>query len=253
MGLFGLIGYPLSHSFSASYFAKKFINEKIEDCYYKNFAIESIDKFPEIVRNNPILSGLNVTIPYKQRIIPYIDFLDFSAREINAVNTIKIYQDQYGKTILKGYNTDVFGFRNSIQPYLSHKHKNALILGTGGSSKAVAYVLNKLSLNCQFISRKPAEKIFKTYEELIPEDLKDFQIIVNTTPSGMFPNIDDCPNIPYEGIFKDQILFDLIYNPEETKFLNRGKAQGAITINGYEMLTLQAEQSWKIWNKEIDY
>ena len=252
MNLFGLIGYPLTHSFSVSYFSNKFINEHIKDCSYENFAIDSIDKFPDILRNNPGLKGLNVTIPYKQRIIPYLDFLDNSARAVNAVNTIKIYKDEYGKTILIGYNTDVFGFKHSIQPYLTNEHRNVLILGTGDSSKAVAYVLNKLSLHCKYISRKPSGKVFKTYNELLPDDLMDFQIIVNTTPSGMFPNVDDCPDLPYVGIYNGQILFDLIYNPVETKFLRNGKSQGAITINGYEMLTLQAEQSWKIWNTIID-
>jgi shikimate dehydrogenase len=249
MRLFGLIGYPLSHSFSSGYFTQKFKNENIDDASYENFEIDSIQLFPGIINKHIQLVGLNVTIPYKQKIIPYLDELDRSAREVNAVNTIKICRLENGKSILKGYNTDIDGFRLAIQTHLRLDHKNALVLGTGGASKAVIHVLEKLGIRCQRVARTHSENIYKTYNELIPEDVKNFQIIVNTTPLGMYPTIDEYPQIPYEGIFPGQILFDLIYNPSETMFLRKGKLNGGIVVNGLEMLKIQAEQSWKIWNR----
>jgi shikimate dehydrogenase len=248
MRQFGLIGYPLSHSFSCGYFTQKFVKENIQDSKYINFSIESIEMLPEIIKGNSGLTGLNVTIPYKQKVIPYLDEIDQTAMKVNAVNTIKIYTDGYGKRILKGYNTDIYGFNSAIAPYLKSEHRNALILGTGGASKAVFYSLMNLGINCKYASRTHSELVFKTYDQLIPDDLKDFQIIVNTTPLGMFPKTDEFPDIPYEGISGNQILFDLIYNPSETMFLSKGKSYGAIIINGYNMLVAQAEESWKIWN-----
>ncbi len=248
MRLFGLIGYPLSHSFSSGYFTQKFVKENIQDTTYINFSIDSIERLPEIIKGNPKLTGLNVTIPYKQKIIPYLDELDRTAMKVNAVNTVKIFKNDRGNTILRGYNTDIYGFKTAIEPYLNSEHKNALVLGTGGSSRAVVYTLKNLGIHCKYVSRTNSEKVFKKYDELIPDDLNDFQIIVNTTPLGMFPNVDEFPGIPYEGIYKNQILFDLIYNPAETIFLRKGKSKGAIIINGLNMLIAQAEESWKIWN-----
>ncbi len=249
MRQFGLIGYPLSHSFSSAYFTQKFINENIKDTSYVNYSIDNILRVTEIIKGNSNLAGLNVTIPYKQSIIPYLDELDITARKVKAVNTIKIVRNEFGITKLIGYNTDIYGFKSAIEPFLQAHHKNALILGTGGSSKAVVYILTKLNVKCKFISRVLSDNVFKTYEQLREEDLKDFEIIVNTTPLGMFPKTDLFPDIPYKGIFENQILFDLIYNPSETLFLSKGKDKGAIIINGLDMLKAQAEESWKIWNR----
>lgn len=252
MRRFGLIGFPLSHSFSARYFAEKFKNENITDAIYENFAIDSIEKIPEILEKYPDLEGLNVTIPYKEKIIPYLDDLDKSAKVVEAVNTIKFIRNEGGKTILVGYNTDIYGIQGVLQNYLTCHHKRALILGTGGASKAVAYILRKLAVHCDLISRRKTENIYKTYEELTAEDIKDVQLIINTTPLGMYPDVNAAPEIPYESIFNHHVLFDLIYNPEETVFLAKGKAMGATTVNGMEMLKMQAEKSWKIWNAPVD-
>ncbi|MDP4210905.1 MAG: shikimate dehydrogenase [Bacteroidota bacterium] len=249
MRRFGLIGYPLTHSFSAGFFTKKFADENIKDAVYQNFPLETIGQFESLLMLHPDLSGLNVTIPYKETIIPYLNELDKVASEIEAVNTIKFIKDENGKTILKGFNTDAYGFESTISPYLQCCHRKALILGTGGASKAVLYVLNKQGMHCDYISRTPSDSVFKTYAELNADDLQDYHVIVNTTPLGMHPNVDNCPPIPYEGITSSHILYDLIYNPEETLFLAKGKAQGATTINGLEMLHRQAEKSWEIWNK----
>jgi shikimate dehydrogenase len=250
MRKFGLIGFPLSHSFSQGYFNQKFTNEGIGDAEYKNYPIDSIDRFTELVKNNPDFAGLNVTIPYKEQVIPFLDELDSVAREVEAINTIRFEKDASGKTILKGYNTDVFGFSETIKRNLQNHHKKALILGTGGASKAVQWVLNSLGLHCEYISRNASNSVFKTYAELTTNDIADFTVIVNTTPLGMYPNVDAYPPIPYEGITGKHILYDLIYNPQETVFLAKGKNRGAITINGLEMLHLQAEKAWEIWNNK---
>jgi shikimate dehydrogenase len=248
MKQYGLIGFPLSHSFSAGYFAQKFADEHISDAVYENFPLDTIQQFDELLKKYPNLSGLNVTIPYKEQIIPYLHELDKAAREVEAVNTIKFIEAD-GKIILKGYNTDIYGFETSISPYLSTSSRKALILGTGGASKAVYYVLHKRGIYCDYISRSATRQhVLKTYEELTADDLQDYQVIINTTPLGMYPNTVECPPLPYEGITSGHILFDLIYNPSETLFLSKGKTQGAITVNGLEMLRLQAEKSWKIWN-----
>ena len=248
MKTYGLIGFPLTHSFSAGYFAQKFKNENIRDMEYRNFPLSDISQFENLVKETPGLVGLNVTIPYKEKVIPFLHELDKTAKEVNAVNTIKFIQNYDGELILKGYNTDVFGFEQTIQPYLECCHRKALILGTGGASKAVEFVLRKHGLHCFYISRHEGEDIFKTYGELTGDDLLDFHIIVNTTPLGMFPKTEECPPIPYDGITDKHILFDLIYNPEETLFLSKGKTKGAKIINGLEMLHQQAEKAWQIWN-----
>jgi shikimate dehydrogenase len=248
MKRYGLIGFPLTHSFSAGYFTKKFADENVTGVVYENFPLDSILHFEGLLKKHPDLAGLNVTIPYKEQIIPYLHELDKIAREIEAVNTIKFIETD-GKITLKGYNTDVHGFETSISPYLSTTSRKALILGTGGASKAVYYVLHKRGIYCDYISRSASDRVFKTYSELTADDLQDYQVIVNTTPLGMHPKTGECPPLPYEGITSGHILFDLIYNPSETLFLSKGKAGGAITVNGLEMLHLQAEKAWQIWNK----
>jgi shikimate dehydrogenase len=244
MDKYGLIGKNISYSFSKDFFSRKFKEEGITHASYENFDIQSIIDFPSIINKNPNLKGLNVTIPYKELVIPYLDKLDKKSKKIGAVNTIKISK----KGHLKGYNTDYFGFKKSLQPFLKPQHKKALILGTGGASKAIAYALKKMKIKYAFVSRKSSKKIAFTYNELTENDIKNHQIIINCTPLGTSPNINDKPNIPYQAITDQHILFDLIYNPIETKFLALGKVKKAKTINGLNMLELQANKAWKIWN-----
>ncbi|MCY7409565.1 MAG: shikimate dehydrogenase [Chitinophagales bacterium] len=243
MKLFGLIGFPLTHSFSQNYFAQKFLKENIVECVYENFPIENIDLFPSVIMENPELAGLNVTIPHKELVIPFLDKIEDVAKEVGAVNTIKIIG---GKTI--GYNTDAYGFMQSIMKILKPIHSSALILGTGGSSKAVAYALKKMGIEYDFVSRNPDGRELR-YEDLHEDVLRHYKIIINCTPLGMFPNVDDCPPLNYDFITRSHLLFDLIYNPDETLFLKNGKEKGAIVKNGLEMLELQAERSWEIWNE----
>lgn len=240
----GLLGRNISYSFSRAYFKKKFEDENIDDVSYENFDIETINLLPELINNTSNLKGFNVTIPYKEEILPFLDKLDDNAKKIGAVNTIKI--DKNNKLI--GYNTDYYGFIKSLQPFLKPHHKNALILGTGGASKAVAFSLKQLHIKHQFVSRTAKNSMDYTYDSLTEEIIKQHQIIINCSPVGTFPNLNALPNIPYKGITSDHILYDLIYNPEETTFLRLGKQKGAITINGLEMLKLQAEKAWSIWN-----
>lgn len=240
----GLLGKNISYSFSRAYFKKKFEDEHILDISYENFDIENIDLFPSILKNTPNLKGLNVTIPYKELVMPFLDKINKKAKTIGAVNTIKITKK--GKLI--GYNTDCYGFKKSLQPVLKPHHKKALILGTGGASKAVAYSLKELNITYNYVSRNLSKGIGFTYETLSKNDIKDHQIIINCTPLGTFPKVDDCPKIPYEAIGEAHILFDLIYNPEETLFLKHGNKNKAITINGLNMLKLQAEKAWSIWS-----
>lgn len=237
--IFGLIGRDISYSFSRNYFAEKFTKMHILDCEYVNFDISHISKISSIDLSK--VKGLNVTIPYKKEIIQLLDRLDSAAAEIGAVNTIKIVD---GKLI--GYNTDVYGFQKSIEPLLTNQHQKALILGTGGAAEAVAYVLDKLNIPYVFVSRNSKEGAI-TYQELSKEVISSHQIIINCTPVGTFPNVGKAPQIPYEFVTESHLLYDLIYNPEETLFLKKGKERGAIIKNGYEMLVLQAEKSWKIW------
>jgi shikimate dehydrogenase len=241
---FGLVGRNISYSFSRGYFANKFKSENLHHSYV-NFDLKTIDELDDIIRHTSNLKGLNVTIPYKEEVIPMLDNLDKRARKIGAVNTIRI--TRYQKLI--GYNTDYYGFKNSLKPYLKKHHKTALILGTGGASKAIAYALKKLKIDYDYVSRAEKEGVKFLYSDLTDEIISSYSIIINCTPIGTFPNVNICPDIPYEAITEKHILYDLIYNPEQTKFLSCGDMKGATTINGLEMLRLQAEKSWKIWNK----
>lgn len=245
MRKFGLIGKNISYSFSQNYFSIKFKDEDITDATYENFDIENINLFETEILNQNNIKGLNVTIPYKEEIIPFLDSLDKKAEKIGAVNTIKI--TKRGKT--KGYNTDCYGFKKSLKPHLKNRHKKALILGTGGASKAIAFVLKKLGIKYSFVSRTSSKQADFTYSELTEDIINDHKIIINCTPVGTYPNTDHTPDIPYNFISKKHILYDLIYNPSETTFLKNGKLKGAKIINGYDMLVFQAEKAWKIWNK----
>lgn len=238
---FGLIGKTLAHSFSKNYFEKKF--EQAELNYsYKNFELETIDLFPSLISNETI-NGLNVTIPYKESIIPFLDELTNEAKEIGAVNCI-----QFKNSKLIGHNTDFYGFKQSIKPFLEPQHERALILGTGGSSKAVAFALKSVGVEVYFVtsSQKKGSNYF-FYNELNEFIFKAFKLIVNTTPLGMYPATDKCPDIPYDFLGKDHLCYDLIYNPEETLFLKNSSRKGAVIMNGLSMLRLQAEKSWDIW------
>ena len=246
MQKYGLIGYPLGHSFSRNYFNQKFQSENI-DAEYVNFPIADIKELKNVFKENPDLCGLNVTLPYKTQVIQYLDELDEDARQIGAVNVIKFSKGLFGKLKLKGYNTDIIGFKRSIGPLLEN-HKRALILGTGGASKAVYQGLKQLGLEATFVSRRPADGVI-TYADLTPETMQQYQVIVNTTPVGMFPRIDECPNIPYDCLTPGHLLYDLLYNPDETLFMKKGKEKGAAVKNGLEMLLLQAFAGWEIWNK----
>ena len=240
---FGLIGRNISYSFSRGYFADKFEKENLTHSYV-NFDITSIDGFKSIIKETPNLKGLNVTIPYKEDVIPLLDSLNQRAKKIGAVNTIRFK----GKKLI-GYNTDYYGFKKSLEPYLKKNHKRALILGTGGASKAIAHALKKLKIKFDYVSRSKKVGVKYTYSDLTDNIISDYNIIINCTPIGTFPNVDDCPNIPYNAISERHILYDLIYNPKMTKFLSHGKEKGAAIINGLRMLELQAEKSWEIWNK----
>jgi len=248
MRCFGLIGFPLSHSFSQKYFAEKFEREGITDCRYDSYPIEHIDLLKPLISDNPDLSGLNVTIPYKEEVMSLLDEIDPESAKIGAVNTIRISRHD-GTTWLKGFNTDVYGFRESITPFLHKRPYKAFILGTGGSSKAVAYVLNNMGMNVVFVSRNPRHEKHISYGDLT-KLISLPSVIVNASPAGMYPQINNCPDIPYEQLTPDHILFDLVYNPPETLFLTKGKAKGATIINGLKMLHLQAERSWEIWNEK---
>ena len=250
--LIGLIGYPLSHSFSQSYFREKFKkNKQLANFDYLNFPIKKIEDIHKVIKENQELIGFNVTIPYKEQILKYLDKIDDTAKKIAAVNTVKIHRIN-NQIILEGYNTDVYGFEKSLLPFLKPHHKKALILGTGGASKAVAYVLKKLGIDFLFVSRNSADKHqVVNYSELNRQLLQEYLLIVNTTPLGMYPNIDSAPEIPYDLINKDFLLFDLIYNPEKTKFLKLGEQKGAKIVNGYKMLVYQAEKAWEIFNLNL--
>ncbi len=240
---FGLIGRNISYSFSKNHFTEKFEKEEISYTY-ENFDLEHISEFSSLIKTHPELLGLNVTIPYKESIIPYLDELNDVAREIGAVNTIKI--EPSGK--LKGYNTDCYGFEKSIQPLLKPHHKSALILGTGGASKGVAYGLKNLNIPFDFVSRQINEKAQFTYDDLSENIIKSYKIIINCTPVGTYPNVNECPNIPYDALSNEHLLYDLIYNPIQTKFLICGEIKGAAITNGLTMLELQAQKSWDIWS-----
>ena len=237
MEKYGLIGYPLRHSFSIGYFNEKFRSEGI-NAEYVNFEIPNINDFMEVIEENPNLCGLNVTIPYKEKVIPFLNELDRDTAKIGAV-----------KVKLVGYNSDIIGFTQSIQPLLQPQHKKALILGTGGASKAVYHGLKNLGIESVFVSRTHKTDDMLTYEELTPEIMEEYTVIVNCTPVGMYPKVDFCPNIPYELLTPNHLLYDLLYNPNVTLFMKKGEAQGAVTKNGLEMLLLQAFAAWEIWHR----
>lgn len=247
MDKYGLIGYPLGHSFSISYFNQKFEDEGI-DAVYENFEIPTIDNFPEVIESNPTLKGLNVTRPYKEKVMPYLDVISPEARAIGAVNVIKVAREG-GKVTLKGYNSDVIGFTQNIEPLIERYHKKALILGTGGASKAIDYGLRSLGLETVFVSRYERPHTIQ-YEQITPEVIKEYNVIVNCTPCGMYPHTEECPMLPYEAMDSRTILYDLIYNPDETLFMKRGAEYGATVKNGLEMLLLQAFASWEFWNRK---
>ena len=249
MDTYGLIGYPLLHSFSAKYFTEKFYQEGI-NAEYLNFEIEDILEIRRVILFNQHLRGLNVTIPYKEKIIPFLNDISDEAKAIGAVNVIKVDRKPHDMYFyhLTGYNTDYLGFKKSISPYIDFQKQNkALILGTGGASKAINQALLDLNIKTQFVSRTFREGVI-TYKDITKDVLDDHLIIVNATPVGTFPDSNDCPNIPYSLLTPNHLLFDLVYNPVETLFLKKGKERGASVKNGEEMLKLQAEAAWAIWN-----
>lgn len=243
MRRFGLIGRNISYSFSRKYFSEKFAAEGTE-ATYENFDLQDISEFPEVIKSHKDLTGLNVTIPYKEAIFPFLDKLEDTAREIGAVNTIKVEKDGS----LTGHNTDYFGFLESLKPFLKPHHKKAMILGTGGASKAVHYALELLSIPSIFVSRT-ASKNSISYEDLSQEILNEHQLIINTTPLGTFPRVEEHPALPIHFLGKEHLLYELIYNPPSTKLMQLAKEQGATVLNGEKMLILQAEKAWEIWNR----
>lgn len=241
MDKYGLIGFPLGHSFSRGFFTEKFAREGI-DAEYVNFEIPDASMLLDVIRDNPELRGLNVTLPHKQAVIPLLDELSDEAKEIGAVNVIRVRD---GK--LKGFNSDIIGFTESIKPLLQPWHKKALILGTGGASKAICVGLKRLGIEWTYVSRTPREGML-TYSDLTAEVMQQYMVIVNCSPVGMFPKTGEAPNIPYELLTPKHLLYDLVYNPEETLFMQKGRAQDAIVKNGLEMLHLQAIASWEFWH-----
>lgn len=256
---YGLIGYPLSHSFSKKYFTEKFEKEGITDHAYDLFELQNLSDFPDLLRSKPNLCGLNVTVPHKIGVVHYMDWLSDEAKAVDAVNCIRITAESPVEAAfsgevgikghnfrLEGFNTDVYGFEHSLKPHLTHHHKKALLLGDGGAARAVKYVLEKLEIDYQVVTRRKAPHSI-LYGDLDSKIMGEHLLIINTTPVGTYPKIDECPPIPYEFITDKHLLFDLIYNPEETLFLQKGKAQGAAIKNGFQMLELQADRSWQIW------
>jgi shikimate dehydrogenase len=244
MNLYGLIGYPLTHSFSAQYFTEKFEKEGLEDCVFKAFPLININEFPALLKNNSSLKGLCVTIPYKEQVLQFVTNQSKEVKKIGATNSIKILG-----TRLSAFNTDIVGFEKSFGTHLKPYHKNALVLGTGGASKAVQFVLHKLNINFLVVTRRSdVKKNFINYSMISGDIMKEYNIIINCTPVGMSPLIDDCPDIPYNLINSGHYFFDLIYTPAKTLFLKKAELHGAAIQNGYDMLIIQAEESWKIWN-----
>jgi shikimate dehydrogenase len=242
MRRFGLIGFPLTHSFSHKYFTEKFEQEGLRDCVYENFPIESIYELKNILASHPDLEGLNVTIPYKQLVLRHLDYM-VDTLPVAACNCIKITN---GRTT--AYNTDIVGFETSLLTRLKPYHQKALVLGNGGATEAVRYVLNKLGISFDIVSREIHDRSTLTYQALTRDIVSDRLLIINTTPVGMYPHVDECPLLPYEALTPRHYLFDLIYNPAKTLFLRKGEERGAAVENGYQMLVLQAEESWRIWN-----
>ncbi|QJD95910.1 shikimate dehydrogenase [Mucilaginibacter robiniae] len=265
MKKYGLIGYPLSHSFSQRYFEEKFAKEGITDAEYKLYPLQSVQDFQDLLHQNPDLCGLNVTVPYKIDILEEMDWMSEYAKGIGAVNCIRIssespvlaaFSGEVGLAghdfRLEGFNTDAYGFEMSLKPLLKSHHEQALILGDGGAARAVKYVLSDMSIPYKIVTRKAFETS-TLFEQLTPQDIEEHTLIINTTPVGMSPDIEAYPPIPYEYINSDHLLYDLIYNPEETAFLRKGREMGAATKNGHEMLILQAEKSWEIWNSKAKH
>ncbi|MFN8251970.1 MAG: shikimate dehydrogenase [Ferruginibacter sp.] len=243
MKVYGIIGFPLGHSFSQKYFTAKFIREGIENCRYDVFPLQDIADFPALLKANPALCGLNVTIPHKQSVIPYLDDITNLPKDISACNCIKINR---GK--LSGFNTDIIGFEKSLTPLLKQYHNKALILGNGGAAEAVKFVLMKLGIAFKVVSRTLHNDSHLTYDNLNRQILDEHLLIINTTPLGTYPDVNYFPEIPYEYVSSRHYLFDLVYNPEKTIFLQKGAERGALIQNGYDMLLIQAEAGWDIWN-----
>mgnify|MGYP002519928178 FL=1 len=242
---YGIIGNPLCHSLSPTFFNERFAQKNIHSEYLK-FEIESIAEFPKIIKEHPMLVGLNVTIPYKQAVIPYLDELDEHAKAMGAVNVVKVETREDGSKYLKGYNTDWYGFTASFKPLINDTHKKALVLGTGGASKAIAYSLELLGISYKFVSRSASEDNY-TYDDLTEEVMKEHTVLINTSPVGTFPNVKECPNIPYHCITREHVVYDLIYNPIETMFLRQAETCGATIQNGWPMFVNQALKSYEIW------
>lgn len=245
MKLYGLIGYPLSHSFSKKFFDGKFEKENIADCEFQNFEIPQVQEILNIIQQNPALQGFAITIPYKQTILSLLHQTTNAVQQMQACNCVKIVNQQ-----LIGFNTDVVGFEKSFAPKLQPHHTKALVLGTGGAAQAVLYTLQKLNIAYTIVSRNAGQNIL-SYNQLSKNILEQHTVIINCTPLGTYPKIEDCPNIPYQYLTPQHYLFDLVYNPPKTKFLALGEAQGATIKNGMDMLTIQAEENWKIWNEDL--
>ncbi len=243
MRLFGLIGYPLSHSFSKKYFTEKFEREGLANCKFENFSLESIADFPSLIENNPGLKGIAITIPYKQSVLQFVDDVTGMPEGLTACNCIKISNDK-----LYGFNTDHIGFEKSVIPFMQPQHQHALVLGNGGATAAIIFALKRLGISYDVVSRKLHNGSNLTYKEVDESIIRKSKIIINTTPLGMYPSIDTCPDIPYEFISSQHLLYDLTYNPVKTLFLQKGEERGATIKNGEEMLVLQAEENWRIWN-----
>jgi len=249
MNTYGLIGYPLGHSFSKKFFTERFEKEGLSDHQYLNFEIETIELFPSIFEKHTDIRGLNCTIPYKQQVMQYLDEIDDETQLVGAVNTIKPIRTSDGLK-LKGFNTDIIGFERSLKPMLNAQHKRALILGTGGASKAIKHILNKLGID--YLSASIEDELFDKeirYEQIDQKMMEERLVIINATPLGTFPKVENCPSIPYQFLTSDHVLFDLVYNPEVTLFMKKGIEKGAQVKNGLEMLHGQAEAAWEIWNK----
>ena len=246
MKVYGLIGYPLGHSFSKQFFSEKFAKEGLDNCSFETFPIPSIDLFPALLSKNPALKGLSVTIPYKEQVLKFVTEISEEVKYIGATNSIKIEGNK-----LTAYNTDIVGFEKSFIKLLQSHHKKALVLGTGGAAKAVQYVLSKLSIEFLVVSRaKNLQGGYINYKMIDEQIMKEYSIIINCSPVGMSPNENTCPDIPYQSINAQHYLYDLVYKPSKTLFLQKGEENGALVQNGYEMLLIQAEASWKIWNNE---
>ncbi len=247
MRTFGLVGFPLAQSFSQKYFTNKFKEENI-DARFLNFEMENINELPEVLSHHPYIAGFSVTIPHKEAILDYLNDIDSSAKAIGATNAVKVTWHNK-KPYLKGYNTDLIGFSASIEPLLKANHKKALILGTGGAAKAVAQAFKLMGIACKYVSRSPQSNDDLSYQDIDKSIINEYHVLVNCTPLGMFPNVNACPDLPYELLGSSHLLYDLTYNPEVTLFMKKGLDQGAQVKNGLDMLHLQAEAAWEIWNE----